>query len=435
MTLSAVLSPQTWPFNLKWLPHPTFLVGGSVRDALLERQSAHLDLDFVMPEGSVETARAIARHYKAGFVLLDTERQIARVVFDHATADFAQQVGPTLEMDLQRRDFTVNAIAYNPHTDQLIDPLQGYADLQQGRLRMIALDNLEEDPLRLLRAYRQAAQLNFSLEAGTQAAIRQLAPLLGRVAAERVQAELSYLFSTPKGTPWITAAWKDGLLNSWFPSATASSLSLLAAIERAAVILAETCPGFEGELSRWIRDKSSDRQPGPKAKLTGGSRRTWLSTAKLISLVSSTPPMAETELAPLKYSRAEIQAVTTILKFLPQIKQVVAQPDGDSCAIRRQQYHLFQGVGVGFPALAVVAVADGVPVAGIMPLIHRFLTPHDPVAHTPSLLTGQDLMTTLHLSAGPKIGQLLAEIQLAQAEGRISSRSEALELVTQLFFV
>jgi tRNA nucleotidyltransferase (CCA-adding enzyme) len=75
-------------------------VGGNVRDALLGRRAEYLDLDFVMPQGAVKTARAIANHHKAGFVLLDAERQIARVVFEHATVDFAQQVGESLETDL-----------------------------------------------------------------------------------------------------------------------------------------------------------------------------------------------------------------------------------------------------------------------------------------------------------------------------------------------
>ncbi|MCY7391900.1 MAG: CCA tRNA nucleotidyltransferase, partial [Leptolyngbyaceae cyanobacterium CAN_BIN12] len=148
------LSPQNWPFGLEWLPASACLVGGSVRDSLLGRHSDYLDLDFVLTDRVVETAQAIARHYQAGFVLLDAERQIARVVFPQGTADFAQQVGATLEEDLRRRDFTVNAIAYDPRLDRFVDPLQGYGDLQQRLLRMVSAENLAEDPLRLLRAYR-----------------------------------------------------------------------------------------------------------------------------------------------------------------------------------------------------------------------------------------------------------------------------------------
>jgi tRNA nucleotidyltransferase (CCA-adding enzyme) len=81
---SSALSPQTWPFSREWLPPQACLVGGAVRDALLGRRAEYLDLDFVLPAEAVQTARKLAKHYKAGFVVLDAQRQIARVVFDQA---------------------------------------------------------------------------------------------------------------------------------------------------------------------------------------------------------------------------------------------------------------------------------------------------------------------------------------------------------------
>jgi tRNA nucleotidyltransferase (CCA-adding enzyme) len=114
----SILSPDSWPFDLNLLPPDAYLVGGAVRDSLLKRRSPHLDLDFVLPRQAVTTARQIANRYKAGFVLLDAERRIARVVFDRATVDFAKLEGTNLVADLQRRDYTINAIAYNPHTGE-----------------------------------------------------------------------------------------------------------------------------------------------------------------------------------------------------------------------------------------------------------------------------------------------------------------------------
>ncbi|MBD2097500.1 CCA tRNA nucleotidyltransferase [Trichocoleus sp. FACHB-591] len=446
----SVLSPQTWPFGLQWLPQPAYLVGGVVRDALLGRHADYLDLDFVMPEKAVETAQAIAHHHKAGFVLLDAERQIARVVFEQATADFAQQMGSSLEIDLQRRDFTVNAIAYNPHTEELIDPLEGFVDLKQSSIRMVASENLREDPLRLLRAYRQAAQLGFSLDAETRAVIRQFSPYLSQVAAERIQSELNYLFGSVQGTPWLTAAWQDGLLQAWLPQATAQSLAQIAAIDRSAISLVAACPSFKAELYASLRhttkasrkgtknsssatgNKSANSNSGvesgaAKAKLAG-DHRTWITVAKLASLLSLDLAQAEVELLNLKYSRAEIQAALTIIKFLPQL-QAVSVTDGLSC---REQYFLFQSVGPVFPALMVRALAVGVPISVLLGLIERFLTPDDPVAHPMPLVSGQDLMTHLKLAAGPQIGQLLAEIQLARAEGLITTPANALELAAKM---
>lgn len=380
-----------------------------------------------MPSGAVETARAIAQHYHVGFVLLDADRQIARVVFAGATVDFAQQVGSTLEADLQRRDFTVNAIAYNPFTEHLLDPLQGYADLRQHLIRMVSPENLKEDPLRLLRAYRQAAQLGFALEPNTQMMIRHLAGLLGSVAAERVQSELNYLLSTPQGTPFLQTAWQDGLFQDWLPHATAAGIAAIAQIDQAAIDLTQAFPDFGVELSGWLRDQKNT-----------GTSRSWLKIAKLTRLVSAEPQIAEQSLWRLKYSRTEVQAVLTVLKFLPQLQAIVASDAPDcrdssrSPASTRDLYFFFQNIGAVFPALAVLAVATNGSVATIAPLIQRFLTPNDPICHPLPLLTGRDLMQQLQIPAGPQIGQLLLEIQLAQAEGKISTPAAALNFAQTL---
>ncbi len=427
----SALSPQSWPFSLDWLPPSAFLVGGSVRDALLGRHSEYLDLDFVLPDGVVDIARAIARHYKAGFVLLDAERQIARVVFAQGTADFAQQVGTSLEADLWRRDFTVNAIAYNPQLDRFVDPLQGCADIEKRLIRMVSAENLAEDPLRLLRAYRQAAQLGFSLEPATQTVIRSLAGSLRHIAAERVQSELNYLLSTEKGTPWLTQAWADGVLQDWLPAATERSFELISAIDRVTVLLQETQLAFAKGLASPNRLGS----PGAEAAATptdaakaSGSARNWLITAKLACLLPADPAAAELQLRRLKYSRTEIHSASTVLRYLPQL----CPADPAEPLSLRSQYFFFQGVGAVFPAVAVMAMAQGVSLAAIAPLIERFLDPTDPVAHATPLVTGQDLMTRLQIPAGPVIGKLLAAIQLARAEGQIFTPEEAIQLAARL---
>lgn len=418
--VSSALSPETWPFSLKWLPDSACLVGGTVRDALLDRHSEYLDLDFVLPSGAVETAQAIARHYRAGFVVLDAERQIARVVFEQGTADFAQQVGATLEDDLRRRDFTVNAIAYNPHTKDLLDPLHGYEDLQRKRLRMVSIENLAEDPLRLLRAYRQAAQLGFSLEPETQQAIRHLAPNLSKIAAERVQSELNYLLGSARGTGWIKTACEDGLLQDWLPSATIEHLTQVGAIDDVTVHIQENWTEFWSELSRTVRGT-------PQASEAKGSVRTWVTIAKLASLLPEDPALAEAQLWRLKYSRAEIQAVSTVVKALPHLRS----PEISNWS-RAEQYQFFQSIGAVFPAIALLGLAMRIPVETMRRLVDRFLDPTDPVAHPYPILTGQDLMTGLRIPPSPQVGRLLAALQLARAEGKITNREEALAFAQAL---
>jgi tRNA nucleotidyltransferase (CCA-adding enzyme) len=398
----AILFGNHLPFQLNDLPPTACLVGGAVRDALLDRTRDYLDLDFVLPEMAVEVARKIANLYQAGFVVLDEKRQIARVVFEQGTVDFARQEGDSLERDLQRRDFTVNAIAYNPHRQELIDPLNGLADLEKKTLRMVSLANLKDDPLRLFRAYRQAAQLDFAIEPNTREAIRHIAPNLSKIAAERVQNEIGYLLSSPKGNFWLTAAWEDGLLKSWLKGATAEKLQQIERVEQSAQILPEI---VEHPFSI-----------APKV----------IHSAKLGSLVSSVPEEAELELVNLKYPRAEIRTIVTALKFLPQLQQSGAFMEP------REQYFFFLGVGDVFMTLALLAMATGVDRRAIAMLTDRYLDKCDRIAHPKPLVTGYDLIKHLGIAPSPIIGKLLTELQIAHIENKIFTAKEAIEYARQL---
>lgn len=276
---------------------------------------------------------------------------------------------------------------------------------------MVKAANLADDPLRLLRGYRQAAQLHFTIEPETQAVMRQLAGLLAEIAAERVQVELGYLLKSCQGTPWLTKAWNDHLLQTWFPDATAQGLAQIAAIDQAAILLENTWQELGVELIAPLSSKSAS----------------LLSLAKLASLLPSLPEAAQEQLQRLKYSRAEIQVAVTVLKHLPQLLL-----HKSSQMSIKEQFFFFKNVGIVFPALVVAAVAAGMPVEAVATLINRYLNPDDQVAHPKTLITGNDLIQSLNLAPGQQIGQLLGEIQLAIAEGKISTPKQALELAAKL---
>ncbi len=396
-----IFCQENLPFELNLLPETAYLVGGAVRDVLLNRQREHLDLDFVLPQDAVKIARKIAKIYRAGFVILDRERNIARIVFKNATIDIAQQEGDTLIQDLQRRDFTINAIAYNIHTQELIDPLGGEKDLKQGLIKMVSEHNLKDDPLRLLRAYRQASQLNFSIEEKTRLTIQKLAPNLSKIAAERVRTELSYLLETSEGSRWLKEAYHDGLLSVWLKNSTSNKLENLAKIDQTAQWITEIYPEFKPE------------------------NQSWYYLAKLANLVSENPEIAELELEQLKYSRTEIRTVTTILKHLPHLLEL------PSSLSLREQYFLFLEVGKSFILLGLTVIALGGNRDLIVPLIQRYLNPKDNVAHPQPLVTGNELIENLNLSPSPKIGELLTEIQLAYIEGKISTKQDAINLALE----
>ncbi|HAC65761.1 MAG TPA: [cytidine(C)-cytidine(C)-adenosine (A)]-adding enzyme [Cyanothece sp. UBA12306] len=404
------LSANSLPFSLDFLPPNACLVGGAVRDALLHCSRNYLDLDFVLPNRAVETARKIANHYHAGFVVLDEQRRIARVVFKKGTVDFAQQEGDILEQDLRRRDFTINAIAYNIHKQKLIDPLQGLEDLKKGQLTMVSPDNLKDDPLRLLRAYRQGIQLDFTIEEKTRRTIRQLAPLIGTVAAERVQTELGYLFSNIRGSEGLIEMGKDGLLSPWFQQLTEAKLHTLVIIDKFVQLLKEKLGvGYFDQLFNY--DSSSSQY----YSLT-------IQMAKLASLVSSIPEEAELELVNLKYSRSDIRAVTKALTYLP----LLLENQGKMSL--RNLYFFFLEVGDVFPIIAILALVKGSELRDILLLIDHYLDPKDQVAHPSPLITGHDLIKDLKMKPSPEIGKILTEIQIARIEQKISTKKEALDL-------
>ena len=409
---------ESLPFNLELLPKPAYLVGGSVRDAMLGRTREYLDLDFILPSEAVNIARKIAKSYQAGFVLLDAQRQIARVVFPHATVDIAQQEGDSLETDLHRRDFTINAIAYNIHTQEVIDPLQGSLDLEKGILRMVSPANLEDDPLRLMRGYRQAAQLGFTIEAQTHSTIRALASHLEKVASERIRVELGYMLANTQGTPWLIKAIEDGLLKSSFKYATSQSCVLLAEIDKVASQFIQDWQPLGEILQQYVRDTV---------------KTTWVGIAKLACLVNSKPEIAEVELEQLTYSKTEIQAVTNALRVFPRLNAPLMS--------LREQYFLFKEAGCVFPTTTILAAAYGnvvedmsedKPQKTYASLLARYLNPDDPVAHPTQLVSGKHIISSLNLPSSPLIGQLLTEIAVAQVEGKISTFDEAIEFARQL---
>lgn len=403
---------QQFPFDFNDLPTPAYLVGGWVRDRLLQRQGKYLDLDFVLPEKAVETAQAIARKYKVGFVVLDAERKIARVVFKNGTADFAQQMGRSLEEDLGRRDFCMNAIAMECHQltgdgllaeEKFIDPLDGIGDLKAKRIRMVAPENLAEDPLRILRGYRQSAQLGFAIEDLTRQVLIKLAPRLKSVAAERVRTELGYLLSINSGSQWMMEAIGDRILEDWLPSQHLN-LPRFAEIEGVISRLLAQFPDLELFFSKHL---AGDR---------------WaIMVVKLAALSNSA-----TALESLGLSRAEQRWLVGILRYLPQFINLLDQ------STPKEQYKFFQSTLEFFPAIAALALASGYESEKILSWLKRWLNPNDAIAYPITLITGDDLLKDLGIPPSPKIGEFLESVKIAQVEGKIGSRSEAIAFIKSI---
>ncbi len=190
----------------KGLLEEAYLVGGAVRDILLGRELK--DMDIAIKGDTIGLSREFAYATDASFVLLDEEFSVARVVKGEYWLDISKMRCDSLFIDLSERDFTINAMAIplsnlqDPHR-YLIDVFNGLEDLQQGIIRMVSEENFIKDPLRIIRAFRFAATLNYSISDQTLQAIKGLTPLISSVSYERIADELKKTLLCQNSAPIV----------------------------------------------------------------------------------------------------------------------------------------------------------------------------------------------------------------------------------------
>jgi len=179
-----------------------YLVGGAVRDLLLKRPIQ--DWDIVLKKEVKTIAHLFAQTIKAHFVVLDEEWKTYRVIKEKQIYDFTPLRGKDICQDLEERDYTINAMAINLISPQgIIDPTQGKQDLQKRLLRVISPRAFWQDPLRILRGFRLAAECDFSLERETRQLMKRYASLLKNIPGERVYQEFKRLFLEDRVAFWI----------------------------------------------------------------------------------------------------------------------------------------------------------------------------------------------------------------------------------------
>ena len=187
--------------------HEAYIVGGCVRDAMLKRTPSDWDVTTSAKPQEVQRLfrRTLPTGIEHGTVTVLMGKQKAEVttyridgVYEDARHPKEVTFTSSLTEDLRRRDFTVNAMAYHPE-EGLRDPFNGMEDLRKGIIRAVgnAKERFTEDALRVMRAFRFAAQLSFSVEEETYAAAKELAPNLKNISAERIRDELQKLICSP----------------------------------------------------------------------------------------------------------------------------------------------------------------------------------------------------------------------------------------------
>ena len=176
--------------RLRDLPCHAYVVGGAVRDLILGAAPADVDVACLDP---LTCARALGRNV----IRLGREDHLSawRVADGPHVYDFAALLDGSIDADLARRDFTVNAMAVDLESGELLDPHDGRGDLERRVVRMIDASNFDDDPLRMLKAVRMAVRFDFSIDDGTIDAIRIRAERIAIVAVERIAYELTVIFS------------------------------------------------------------------------------------------------------------------------------------------------------------------------------------------------------------------------------------------------
>ncbi len=193
-----------------------YIVGGSIRDLIANRTPA--DYDMAVAHEPHQFARSLAASTGGHVVEIGKNgHTILRVIAHDVSFDILPLNGGSIEEDLHQRDFTLNAMALDLASANLIDPLNGRQDMSDGLVRMVSPDIFRKDPVRLIRAYRMAATFGFRLPGATEAVIRRDAGLICESPGERIREELFKIFQVDISHVQITQMALSGVLAGILP--------------------------------------------------------------------------------------------------------------------------------------------------------------------------------------------------------------------------
>lgn len=454
---------------LRELSLPAYLCGGTIRDLLLKRPFH--DVDVVLPERVFTAAQLFQTKINAPYFVLDRERQVARVVCGGGNWDFSGFRNHTIEGDLRKRDFTINALAVlwehfypGQKLDTLIDPYGGLQDLKRKKIRAVAEESLEEDPLRMLRAFRIQAELHFEIEQAVLTQIEQIHLEIQNVAVERITEELDRILLQPDSAKAWKAIGDSALFGSLFPE-----LQPMQGCEQGGYHhldvwkhTAEAMVYFEDLLIR-IEEFFPDHASFLKTYLEGTAgtleRMRLLKWALLLHDIGKPATrelkeparwrfhghdhvgsdMAAKLLQRLKFARKDIQTISTIVEHHLKPLNLFNQEE-------RDYFRFFRAAGQEAIGIILIAYGDMSSARGPLAdpsrideyrslmedLFRYYRQVYYPTVNTPELIKGRDLMVVFQLKPGPVLGQILKEVREAQLTGQLRTREQALEFASKL---
>jgi poly(A) polymerase len=425
--------------TLREAGHQAYLVGGCVRDLVLGREPA--DYDVATDGRPDEVMRIFPRSYAVGaqfgVVLVPADEAAATVEVATFRSDIGYSDGrhpdqvrytSSAQEDVQRRDFTINGLLYDPIADKVLDYVGGLADIRRGVVQTIGdpEQRFREDKLRMLRAVRFAARFGYTIEPATFAAMQRLAALIHQVSCERIREELTKMLIEGRARRAFELLDESGLLQRVLPE-----ISAMKGVEQP--------PQFHPEGDVWVHTLLLLEQlphPCPKTLAWGallhdvGKPPTFRMAPDRIRFddhVSVGVRMAEEICRRLRFSNDDTE----------QIAALVANHMRFADALKMKESTLKRFMRLPrFPEHLQLHRMDCLSSHGDLTLYNfvkqRFeSTPADQVRPRP-LLTGHDLIRAGY-KPGPEFKAILAAVEDAQLEERLHTQEQAMEFVRQQF--
>jgi len=416
--------------------HTAYFAGGCVRDQLLGQEATDFDI------ASSAKPEEVQQLFPRVTDLTGKSFGVVRILVGEESYEVAtfRQDGPykdgrrpesvrfvTAEEDAQRRDFTVNGLFYDPVAERLIDYVGGEADLRAKIIRAIGepKDRFAEDQLRLLRAIRFATRLDFTIEPKTWEAIQAQASSIRTISAERIREELNKIFTAIKPERGLDLLDQSGLLKEVLPDVAALHgveqppqfhpegdvyehvRLMLTKIEK---------PDLELALSVLFHDVGKK----PTAKVDENGR------IRFNEHESVGAAMTEEIMTGLRYDNKTIQTVRELVQYHMQFKDV---PHMRPSTLKRMMAR------PTFPLELELHRIDCASSHGDLKhfvfLKQQLETMSPEEINPPSLINGHDLKA-MGLPPGKTIGKILDAVQVAQLEGAVQTRAEALAMAHKL---
>ncbi len=471
-----------------------YLAGGTVRDLLIGRKPA--DLDLTVSFNARQWAYELSNCCGGALVALGREEDAARVVWKNINFDFTsfRDGTTTIEQDLSLRDFTVNSLGIcidkmltsdRSHKDQLlpvIDPCHGLKDLAAGVIRFSSSRSPLDDPLRLLRAFRFGAILGFDVIPETMKIIRRHRDLIGRVSPERIACELDHIMASTRAYQGFALMKESKILFTIFPELLSGVgmeqpashhldvfdhlLVTLTEMEKIQANPGKYFPKHQGLMFsslhkrqkrlylKWaallhdlgkpvtynIKTDKVDKYPvSSRQNIAGDGQITFynhdIRGAELVAVIGER----------LRWSRQHVQSVSLLVRNHMRPFFLANDLRKDKLTLKGC-LRLIKTVDEELSALFMLAMADALAGKGdnrpdkieqeIAELFTRLYQVWQervmPIRNVPPLITGNDLITELDLQPGPLFRELLELIEEAHLEGKITSRAQALDLASEL---